>query len=63
MLAVYFIFFSQKFEKFNDKGALMLNSIYYMTLILLSNCIFGIKFQDFAIFSATLRWMSMCSIT
>ena len=50
-------------EKFNDTGALMLDSIYYMTLKLLSNCIIGMKFQYFATFSATLRWTSMQSIT
>ena len=43
-----------KFNKFNNMGAQMLDSIYHMTLRLLKNHIFGVKHQGFAIFYATL---------
>ena len=32
----------------------MLDSIYHMTLKLLKNCIFDVRYQDFAIFYAAL---------
>ena len=35
--------FHNKFNKFNNMGALMLDSIYRMTLRLLKNHIFGVK--------------------
>ena len=35
--------FRNKFNKFNNTGARMLDSIYHMTLKLLKSCIFGIK--------------------
>ena len=37
------LLFCNKFNKFNNTGARMLDSIYHMTLKLLKNCIFGIK--------------------
>ena len=41
----------------------MFDSIYHMTLKLLKNRIFGMKTSDFAIFLATLKWTSLCSVT
>ena len=46
------LLFCNKFNKFNNTGARMLDSIYHMTLKLVKNCIFGVKCQDFAIFYA-----------
>ena len=42
-LAENFIFFRNGFNRFNNTGARMLDSIYYMTLKLLKNHIFGAK--------------------
>ena len=42
--------FRNEFNKFNNTGARMLDSIFHMILILLKNCIFGVKHQVFAIF-------------
>ena len=39
--------FHNKFNKFNNMGALMLDSIYRMTLRLLKNHIFGVKTSRF----------------
>ena len=39
----HFISFSQEFNKFNNTGARMLDSIYHMTLKLIKNHIFGVK--------------------
>ena len=43
-----------KFNKINNIGARMLDSIYHMTLKLTKNHIFGMKRQDFVIFYAAL---------
>ena len=48
--------FHNKFNKFNNTGARMLDSICHMTLKLLKNHIFGVKMQDFDIFLAMLKW-------
>ena len=40
--------FSNKFNKFNNTGAHMLDSIYHMTLKLLKSRIFGVKTSRFA---------------
>ena len=55
--------FCNKFNKFNNTGARMLDSIYHMTLKLPKNSIFGVKTEDFAIFYATLKWMSLRYVT
>ena len=41
----------------------MLDFIYHMTLKFLKNSIFGVKTEAFAIFEATLKWMSLPNIT
>ena len=41
-------FFPNEFNKFNNTGARMLDSIYHMTLKLLKNQILAWKLQDFA---------------
>ena len=46
--------FCNKFNKFNNTGARMLDSIYHMTLKILKNCIFGEKTR-FLLFYATLN--------
>ena len=45
--------FRNKFNKFNNTGAQMLDSIYHMMMIskILKNCIFGVKRQDFPYFT------------
>ena len=48
--------FPNKFDKFNNTGARMLDSIYHMTLKLLYKRIFGVKTHYFFIFYATLKW-------
>ena len=40
-----------KFNKFNNKGARTLDSIYHSTLKILKNCIFGVKSSIFGIFT------------
>ena len=39
--------FCNKLNKFNNAGALMLDSIYHKTIKLLKNCIFGVKTSRF----------------
>ena len=46
--------FRNKFNNFNITAKQMSDSLYYRTLKLLKNCIFGIKSSSFAIFYATL---------
>ena len=46
--------FRNKFNKFSNTGAQMLESIYHMILKLIKNHIFGLKSHDFALFHATL---------
>ena len=46
--------FCNEFNKFNNTEALMLDSIYHMTLKSLKNHIFGMKMSDFAILYARL---------
>ena len=41
--------FCNEFNKFNNTGARMLDSIYHMTLKLLENCIFGVKMSRFSL--------------
>ena len=45
--------FRNKFNKFNNTGAQMLDSIYHMPLKLLKNLVFGIKTSVFCLFYAT----------
>ena len=52
-LSIILSLFGNEFNKFNNTGARMLDSIYHMTLKLITNRIFGVKTQDFAIFFAT----------
>ena len=42
-------FFRNKFNKFNYTGVGMSDSIYYMTLKILKNCIFGVKTSRFSL--------------
>ena len=51
--------FCNEFDKFNNKGALMLDSIYHMTLKLLINHFFSVKTSRFCHFYSTLYWMSI----
>ena len=46
--------FRNKFNKLNNAGAGMLDSIYHMTLKLLKNCILGMKMSRFCHLSAML---------
>ena len=46
--------FRNKFNKFNKTGAQMLDSIYHMTLNLLTHHIFGMKTSRFCCIYATL---------
>ena len=55
--------FCNDFNKFNYTGAQMFNSIYHITLKLIKNRIFGVKTQDFAIFYATSKWMTLRKVT
>ena len=41
--------FRNKFNKFNNTGARMLDSIYQMKLKILRNCIFGVKTSRFSL--------------
>ena len=50
--------FVNEFNKFNNTGARMLDSIYHMTLRLLLNLISGEKLYNFVIMYATLLWTS-----
>ena len=50
--------FPNEFNKFNNTRALMLDSIYHITLILLCNLISGIKSYNFVIMYPTLLWTS-----
>ena len=49
--------FHNKFNKFNNTGARMLDSIYHMALKLIKYLILGIKRSRF-LFNATLQWRS-----
>ena len=46
-LAEHFITFCNKFKKFNNTEAGMLDTIYQMILKLLLNCVFGMKSSRF----------------
>ena len=46
--------FRYKFNKFNNTGARMLDSIYHMSLKILKNHIFVVKTSRFSLFCATL---------
>ena len=50
------LLFHNEFNKFNNTGARMLDSIYHMTFKLLSNHILALNRKDLAIFFATLKW-------
>ena len=39
LLSVYSVFFYNEFNKFNNKEAKMIDSIYHMTLNLFENCL------------------------
>ena len=52
--------FHNKFNKVNNSGTRMLYSLYYMTLKLLKNCIFGVKTS---LFCHVLRDITMDVIT
>ena len=43
--------FRNEFNKFNNAGARMLDSIYHMALKALKNCIFGVKTSRFSFFT------------
>ena len=43
------ILFRNEFNKFNNKGARMLDSIYHMKLKILKSCIFGVKTSRFSL--------------
>ena len=59
----FYHLFGNEFNKFNNTGAQMLDSIYHMTLKFLENHIFGVKRQDLAIFYTMLQWTSLPNIT
>ena len=42
-------FFRNEFNKFNNTGARIIDSIYHMTLKILKNCIFGVKTSRFSL--------------
>ena len=42
-LSIILSLFRYEFNKFNNTGARMLDSIYHMTLKILRSCIFGVK--------------------
>ena len=46
--------FRNAFNKFNNAGAQILDSIYHLTLKLIKNHIFGMKCHNFAIFNPSL---------
>ena len=50
--------FRNEFNKFNNTGAQMLDSIYHMTLRLLWNLILALKRYNYVIMYATLLWTS-----
>ena len=41
--------FRNEFNKFNNTGARIIDSIYHMTLKILKNCIFGVKTSIFSL--------------
>ena len=41
--------FRNEFNKFNNTGARIIDSIYHMTLKILTNCIFGVKTSRFSL--------------
>ena len=45
---VFYFFYRNKFNKFNNTGARMLDSKYHMTLEILKNRIFGVKMSKFS---------------
>ena len=53
LLAKLFIAFSQEFNKFNNTGARILDSIYHMAFKLLNNLIFGVTMSRFCHFYTT----------
>ena len=53
-LSTFLSLFRNEFNKFNNTGAQMLDSIYHMTLKLLKIPVLAYKCQEFAIFFATL---------
>ena len=59
-LALHFISFSQKFNKFNNTIARMLDSIYRMTLKLFLNHIFGVKMLGFCHMCDVISVISLC---
>ena len=46
-LSSILIFFRNEFNKFNNTGARMLDSIYHMPFKIMKNCIFGVKTSRF----------------
>ena len=50
----FYLFFATSLIKFNNTGALMLDSIYHVVFKLIKNRVFGVKREDFVIFYATL---------
>ena len=55
--------FRNEFNKVNNTGVQMLNSIYHTTLKLLANPIFGVETSRFCPFNATLKWTLSCNVT
>ena len=52
--------FNNNFNRFNNTGARMLDSIHHMTLKILKNCIFGVKTSRFCLI---LRNLIMDAVT
>ena len=50
--------FCNEFNKFNNTGARMLDSIYHMTLSLLKTRILDVKMEELAVFYTLLKWTS-----
>ena len=50
--------FCNEFNKFNNTGARMLDSIYHMTLSLLKTRILDVKMEELAVFYTLLKWRS-----
>ena len=57
------LLFCDKFNKFNNIGAWMLDSIYHMILIVLWNHVFGKEMLKFCHTYATLTWDSFHNVT
>ena len=52
-----------EFNKFNNTGARMLDSIYHMTFKWLNNSILALNCQDLATYVQMLKWTLLCNVT